>query len=94
MLKVPIEVSAHHAHISKEDLEILFGGGYELKMVKDLSQKGQFAAQESVDVKTRKGELKKLRILGPVRGMTQVEMSRTDAYILGIDPPIKEPETT
>lgn len=88
-MKIPIEVSARHTHLSKEDLEKLFGVGYELKPIKDLSQLGQFAAEETVTIATDKDKIEKVRILGPVRGQTQVEVSKTDARKLGIDPPVK-----
>ena len=90
MIKVPIEVSARHVHISKADLEILFGKGHQLKRVKDLSQHGQFACEETVSIKTDKGEIKDLRILGPERDHTQVELTKTDSYLLGINPPVAE----
>lgn len=89
-MKVPIEVSARHVHISREDLDILFGKGYKLTSIKDLSQKGQFAAKEKVDIKTAQGELKELRILGPEREQTQVEITKTESHELKIDPPVAE----
>jgi propanediol utilization protein len=89
-IKVPIEVSARHMHISRADLDILFGQGYELKPIKDLSQKGQYASEETVKIKTPKNEIGDVRILGPERKLTQVEITKTDAYSLGIDPPIAE----
>lgn len=89
-MKIPIEVSARHIHITREDLDILFGNNYQLKPIKDLSQKGQFAAEESVKIKTSKGEIEKIRILGPERKLTQVELTKTEAYELGIDPPVAE----
>lgn len=89
-IKVPIEVSARHVHICREDLDILFGSGYQLKSIKDLSQKGQFAGEELVKIKTAKNEIDKMRILGPERPQTQVELTKTDAYELGIDPPVAE----
>ncbi len=64
-IKVPIEVSARHIHISREDLDILFGENYQLTSIKDLSQKGQFAAEETVIIKNHKHEIKDVRILGP-----------------------------
>lgn len=89
MPKVTIEVSARHIHISRRDLDILYGKGYELTVHKELSIPGQFAANETLTVKTEAGEFEKVRILGPVRDKTQVEISRTDAYRLKIDPPIR-----
>ncbi|MCX6811824.1 MAG: phosphate propanoyltransferase [Candidatus Berkelbacteria bacterium] len=90
MTKVPIEVSARHVHVSREDLDILFGNGYELKPIKNLSQKGEYASEETVTIKTDKGEIGDVRILGPERKATQVEITKTDAYLLGVDPPIAE----
>lgn len=89
-MKIPIEVSARHVHVSRDDLDLLFGKNYQLKPLKDLSQKGQFAAEEKVDIKTTQAELKGLRILGPERQHTQVELTKTDAHYLGIDPPMAE----
>lgn len=88
-MNIEIGVSNHHVHLNRDDLEILFGKGYELTFFKDLKQPGQFAAVEKVDVKTDKSILNGLRILGPVRDYTQVELSKTDSYILGIDPPVR-----
>ncbi|RJR31312.1 hypothetical protein C4569_02615 [Candidatus Parcubacteria bacterium] len=90
MKKVTIEVSARHCHISKKDLVLLFGKNYRLKPLKPLSQKGQFSCRETVRVKTGSGQLKNIRILGPERENTQVELSRTDCRELNIFPPITE----
>lgn len=87
---VPIGVSARHIHLSKEHIALLFGAGYELKVLKDLSQPGQFAAEEVVSVEGPRGKFDKVRILGPARGNTQLEVSRTDAFALGIQPPVRE----
>jgi putative phosphotransacetylase len=88
--KIPVGVSARHIHISREDLDILFGKGYELTPIKDLSQPGQYAAAEQVDLLTEKGSFKKVRILGPIRKQTQVEISLTDALKLGLNPPVRD----
>ncbi|MGN1011730.1 MAG: PduL/EutD family phosphate acyltransferase, partial [Clostridia bacterium] len=77
--QVPIGISNKHVHVSQADLETLFGEGYELTPIKDLSQPGQYAANEKVDVVGPKGTLKGVRILGPVRPETQVELAQTDA---------------
>lgn len=87
---VPIGVSARHVHVSREHLEALFGSGYELTKKADLSQPGQFAANETVLLVGPKGSIEKVRILGPVRGATQVEVSMTDAVKLGYKPPLRE----
>ena len=87
-MKVRVAISAHHIHLTKEDLEILFGKNFELHKRNDLSQKGQFASEEKVTIKTLKGEMV-LRVLGPVRDYTQAEVSKTDAYKLGINPPVR-----
>jgi putative phosphotransacetylase len=89
-LQVMIEGSGRHIHITKECLEALFGAGYELEVKKYLSQPGEFASTAKVDVVGPKGTLKGVSILGPCRKFTQVELSFTDARILGINPPIRE----
>ncbi|OXM84751.1 phosphate propanoyltransferase [Paenibacillus rigui] len=90
MKQVPIGVSARHIHLSVEHIEQLFGKGYELQVMKELSQPGQFAAAETVAVIGPKGKFDKVRILGPARGKTQLEVSRTDAFTLGLNPPVRE----
>ncbi len=87
--KVLVETSARHLHLSQEHLEILFGKGHELTVKKMLSQPGQYAAEEKVQVVGPKGSLK-MSVLGPVRKETQVEVSLTDARSLGVQPPIRE----
>ena len=87
-MEVKVAVSARHIHLTKEDVNILFGKDYELKKRNDLSQTGQYACLETVIIKTEKSELS-LRVLGPVRNYTQAEVSRTDAYKLGINPPVR-----
>lgn len=84
-----IGVSARHLHICQGDLERLFGPGHELSPFKELGQPGQFAAKECVLVAGPKGALQKVRILGPVRPQTQVEISRTDSYALGLKAPLR-----
>ena len=88
--EVIVETSARHVHVSQKDLEILFGEGYELTPKKDLSQPGQFACEERVDIVGPKRELKGVSILGPVRPATQVEISLTDARSIGVNAPIRE----
>ena len=88
--EVPIGVSARHIHLSQEHVELLFGQGYELTEMKPLSQPGQYAANETVAVVGPKGNFAKVRILGPARKHTQLEVSRTDAFALGVNPPVRE----
>jgi putative phosphotransacetylase len=87
---IPMAVSARHCHLSQRDLEALFGEGYELTKKADLSQPGQFAANESITIVGPRGSLEKVRILGPARNITQVEVSQTDSIKLGLKPPLRE----
>lgn len=87
---VLVETSARHVHVSQQDLETLFGKGYELTVKKMLSQPGQFACEERVDVVGPKKTIKGVSILGPVRPDTQVELSLTDARSIGVAAPIRE----
>ncbi|MDR2209563.1 MAG: phosphate propanoyltransferase [Azoarcus sp.] len=88
--KVPIGISNKHLHLSEKDLATLFGEGYQLTSYKALVQPGQYAANEQVDIHGPKGSFKNIRIIGPTRPKTQVEVSLTDARALGIDPPVRE----
>lgn len=88
-MKVLLGVSNKHVHVSAEDYKVLFGN-VEMENVKDLVQPGQYASNLFVDVKTEAGELKHLRVLGPVRNYTQVELARTDSFKLKINPPVRE----
>jgi putative phosphotransacetylase len=88
--KILVETSARHVHLSQADLETLFGKGFELTFKKALSQPGQFATNERVDIVGPKKELKNVGILGPVRPATQVEISLTDARTLGVAAPVRE----
>lgn len=94
MTQVRIEVSARHCHISKEHLAILFGSDAELTEYKPLSQTGQFAANERITVQTDKGKIEGIRILGPARSKTQIEVSRTDARKLKIAVPTRHSGNT
>ena len=85
-----VETSARHVHVTQEALETLFGKGYELHPKKYLSQPGQFASEERVDVVGPKKTLARVSILGPIRPATQIELSLTDARSIGVDAPIRE----
>jgi len=89
-MKILLETSARHVHVTKEVLETLFGEGYELTKKKDLSQPGQFASNEKIAVVGPKGEFPGVSILGPVRKETQVELSATDARSIGVAAPVRE----
>ncbi len=89
-MKFIVETSARHVHLSKADLETLFGEGYELTVKKMLSQPGQYACAERVDVVGPKKTLSGVSILGPTRNATQVEISLTDARSIGVSAPIRE----
>ena len=88
--KILIETSARHVHLTKEHIEILFGKGAELTGKKMLSQPGQYASEQRVDVVGPKKEIKGVGVLGPARPATQVEISLTDARTLGVSAPIRE----
>ncbi len=88
--EVPVGISSRHLHVSQADLATLFGEGATLTIKKDLSQRGQYAAEQTVTISGPKGSLAKVRILGPCRKRTQVEVSRTDCFVLGIDPPVRD----
>ncbi|MFC5448489.1 phosphate propanoyltransferase [Paenibacillus aestuarii] len=86
---IPVGVSGRHIHLSEGHVEELFGAGYRLSPLRELSQPGQFAAQETVTLVGPKGILPQVRILGPSRGATQVEIAQTDGYALGVHPPVR-----
>ena len=86
---VVIGVSNRHVHLSQADLEVLFGKDYVLTKMKDMKQPGQFATNEKVDIVGPKGKFSGVRIIGPVRKETQVEVSITDSFKLGVKPPIR-----
>ena len=87
---VVIGVSNRHVHLSQADLEVLFGKDYVLTKMKDMKQPGQFATNEKVDIVGPKGRFSGVRIIGPVRKETQVEVSITDSFKLGVKPPIRQ----
>jgi len=87
---IPIEVSSRHVHVTRDTLDVLFGKGYELTKLKDLSQPGEFAAHEQISIiGSSMRVLERVRILGPIRKYTQAELSITDGYFLGLDLPTR-----
>ncbi|MBU1130558.1 phosphate propanoyltransferase [Patescibacteria group bacterium] len=89
MPKIPVEISARHIHLSQKDLDALFGKGFKLKKIKDLSQPGEFASSQTVELIGPKSSYKKVRVIGPVRKNTQVEITATDCRVLGINAPVR-----
>lgn len=89
-MKIPVEVSARHVHLSQESMDILFGKGYALTPARELSQPGQFACEERVCIKGPRGKFESVAVLGPVRKKTQVELSVTDCIKIGIPAVIRE----
>ncbi|EID70365.1 phosphate propanoyltransferase [Streptococcus pseudopneumoniae] len=87
--QVIINISARHVHLKGEHLDILFGEGYQLNKLKDLYQPGEFAAEEQVTIQSASGEINRVRVLGPIRPYTQVEVSKTDSRLLKITPPVR-----
>jgi propanediol utilization protein len=85
-MKIPVEISARHVHLSKNDAEKLFGKNYKLKPVKFLSQPGEFASKETITIVNGNNKIENVRILGPFREKSQVELSLTDAYNLKLNP--------
>ncbi|MBN1772953.1 MAG: phosphate propanoyltransferase [Deltaproteobacteria bacterium] len=86
---IPVALSARHAHLSQEHVEALFGKGYHLTPLSDLSQPGQFACRETIEVVGPKRSLPGLRILGPARPNSQVELAFTDGIVLGLNLPVR-----
>ena len=86
---IPVGVSNRHLHLSQADLDALFGAGYQLTPIKDLSQPGQFACKETVTICGPKGAIEKVRVLGPVRSKTQVEILTGDGFQLGVTAPAR-----
>lgn len=89
-LEIPVGISSRHVHLSQEDMETLFGKTYQLTRVKDLSQPGEFLAAETLVMVGPKAVIEKLSVVGPLRRRTQVEISRTDAFRLGVAPPVRD----
>ena len=87
--EVLVEISARHVHLTRADMDTLFGKGSELTFKKALSQPGQFASEEKVRVIGAKGEFPHVTILGPLRKYTQVELSLTDARSIGVNAPVR-----
>lgn len=87
-MKVLLGVSNRHVHLTEEDYKILFGDE-PLGKVKDLVQPGQFSSDKKVTIKTEKREMENVRLLGPLRSYTQVEISKTDSFSLGVNPPVR-----
>ena len=85
-MKIPIEISARHAHISKEDFKKLYGKGKNLTPIRKLSQPGEFASKETVILSNGKNKIENVRILGPFRKKSQIEISLTDAHNLKLNP--------
>ena len=82
--EIPVGISNRHIHLSQADLNILFGENYQMNKLKDLSQPGQFACKETVTICGPNGAIEKVRILGPVRSKTQIEILEGDCYRLGV----------
>ncbi|MDR2143299.1 MAG: hypothetical protein LBP29_02905, partial [Treponema sp.] len=89
LLYLPVAVSARHAHLSRADFRTLFGSEASMTVYRDLSQPGQFACEQTLEVLGPKSSFKKVRVLGPERGNTQVEISVSDSFSLGIEPVIR-----
>jgi acetate kinase len=87
---IPVEISAHHVHLSQADVEALFGPGHQLTPEHELSQPGQFACAEKVHLVGPKGRIANVRVLGPTRKETQVEIAMTEQFKLGVQPPIRQ----
>lgn len=86
---VPVSVSARHLHLCAAHLEALFGRGFALTRERDISQPGQYASGQFVRLEGPKGSIEKLRVLGPLRSETQVELAMSDARRIGLDPPVR-----
>jgi acetate kinase len=87
---IPVEISAHHVHLSQADVEALFGPGHQLTPMHELSQPGQYACEEKIHLVGPKGRIANVRVLGPTRKETQVEIAMTEQFKLGVQPPIRQ----
>ncbi|WP_082631298.1 phosphate propanoyltransferase [Gracilibacillus massiliensis] len=87
--RVPVSISARHVHLEKEHADILFGKDYTFQKYRDISQPGQYACVEQVTIVGPKSEIARVRIVAPLRKQTQVEVSRTDSFKLGLKPPVR-----
>lgn len=88
MITIPIEISARHVHLSRPDLEVLFGLGYKLRPLKSISQTGQYATMEKVSLQNGDKIIENVRVVGPERAETQVELALSDAHKLRLDIPL------
>lgn len=89
-MKVSIGVSNRHVHLSESDFKKIFNHDKKLEVLRELTQPGEFASNLKVTLKTSKDTIENVRVLGPLRSYTQVEISKTDAYKLGLNPPVRE----
>lgn len=89
-MKVSIGVSNRHVHLTDSDLCILFGENFKLNNIKNLNQPKQFVSDSFVTLKTEKSVINNVRVVGPTRSYTQIEISKTDAFKLGLNPPVRE----
>ena len=87
---IPVGVSVRHVHLSRADCDALFGPCYELTKKRDVTQPGQYVTRETIDLVGPKGETRRVAIINPLRKQTQVELARTDAFALGVQPPLRE----
>ena len=88
-LTIPVAVSARHAHLSSDTVDRLFGVGYRLRKRGDLSQPGQYSAEETVTLIGPRGRVERVRLMGPPRSADQIEISRSDEFVLGVDAPVR-----
>ena len=90
LMPIQVEISCHHVHLSQEHADELFGKGYDFGKLTDLSQKGQYACRERVKLLGPEGQVNRVRIVAPPRERTQIEITRSDQDILGIDAPVRD----